>query len=111
MHKEQVFAFDKRIRLKLGIEPRQNACNLNAVQFINRFIFLFLIIYEIKKNKLILNIAYGFTVGIIVHLLIDIVLWFNTIDLFLKKRIALQPPIVACIYFQIFPVSSKQKHL
>tara|TARA_B100001146_G_scaffold213638_1_gene214184 strand:- start:123 stop:803 length:681 start_codon:yes stop_codon:yes gene_type:complete len=43
---------------------------------------IFLIIYEIKKNELILNIAYGLTAGIIFHLLIDIVLWFNTIDLF-----------------------------
>ena len=54
----------------------------HSIISVSALYLIFLIIYEIKKNKLILNIAYGFTAGIIVHLLIDIVLWFNTIDLF-----------------------------
>ena len=54
----------------------------HSIISVSALYLIFLIIYEIKKNEIILNIAYGLTAGIIVHLLIDIVLWFNTIDLF-----------------------------
>ena len=42
----------------------------------------FLIIYEIKKNKIILNVAYGFTSGFVIHILVDTLIGFGKITLF-----------------------------
>ena len=43
---------------------------------------LFLIAYELKKSKAILNIAYGVISGIIIHILVDILIGYGKITLF-----------------------------
>ena len=43
---------------------------------------LFLILYEIKKNIIIIKIAQFIVLGIFVHILIDMVIWNNIIDIF-----------------------------
>ena len=58
----------------------------------------FLIAYELKKNESILNYAYGFVAGMLFHLLIDIFLWFNYVDLFWPLPI---PPINIWMNIQI----------
>ena len=43
---------------------------------------IFLIIYEIKKNKVILNIGKGITLGILINIIIDVILRLSNIDIF-----------------------------
>ena len=43
---------------------------------------MFLIIYEMKKNKLILNIANGFSWGVLIHILIDLAAGVGKTDIF-----------------------------
>lgn len=43
---------------------------------------LFLILYEIKKNIIIIKVAQFIILGMLAHILIDIVIWNNTIDIF-----------------------------
>ena len=40
---------------------------------------IFLIVYEVKKNKIILNIANGFSLGIITHIMLDLTFRFGKI--------------------------------
>ena len=42
---------------------------------------IFLIVYEVKKNKIILNIANGFSLGIITHIMLDLTFRFGKIDI------------------------------
>jgi len=43
---------------------------------------LFLILYEVKKNIIIIKIAQFITLGMLIHILIDIIIWNNIIDIF-----------------------------
>ena len=42
----------------------------------------FLVLYEIKKNRLILNIANGFSWGVIIHIILDLAFGIGKSDIF-----------------------------
>jgi len=43
---------------------------------------IFLVLYEIKKNRLILNIANGFSWGVIIHIILDLAFGIGKSDIF-----------------------------
>ena len=67
------------LNISLNIYHRTFTHNIFIVIFLYLF---FLIIYEIKKNKSYLYIGNGMMLGMLLHLSIDIFLWFDSIHLF-----------------------------
>ena len=54
----------------------------HSVITLSSIYLILLIAYEIKKDKIILNIANGFSWGMIIHIILDLIFRFGKIDVF-----------------------------